>query len=131
MNCTPKNCRSKLNLLKKKFSISERGLRFDLKIAKTTTLGVSDRNFFFCGKEVDCSSVSWSEIYRGLLWFHNHSIIISGSQSKVEKTIKNSVFSTFDCDSEINEAWRGFKRTWRIHSLRKNYAGLKEASLKL
>ena len=31
----------------------------------------------------------------------NHYIIISGSRSKVEKTIKNSVFSNFDCDPEI------------------------------
>ena len=31
----------------------------------------------------------------------NHYIIISGSRSKVEKTMKNSVFSNFDCDPEI------------------------------
>ena len=31
----------------------------------------------------------------------NHYIIISGSRSKVEKTMKNSVFSNFDCDPDI------------------------------
>ena len=36
-----------------------------------------------------------------LLCRQNHSIIISGSRSKVERTMKNLVFSTFDCDPEI------------------------------
>ena len=45
--------------------------------------------------------VFWGEIYRELPCFRNHQMIISGSRSKVEKTMKNSVFSTFVCDSEI------------------------------
>ena len=28
-------------------------------------------------------------------------MIVSGSRSKVERTMKNFVFSTFDCDPEI------------------------------
>ena len=43
---------SKLNLMEKKISIPERGLRFGLKIAKTTILVVSDRQFFFRGKRL-------------------------------------------------------------------------------
>ena len=37
--------------MKKKISIPERGLRFGLKIAKTTISGVSDRQFFFSWKK--------------------------------------------------------------------------------
>ena len=46
--------------------------------------------YFFSGK-----------IYRELPCRWNHYIIISGSRSKVEKTMKNSVFSNFECDPEI------------------------------
>ena len=45
--------------------------------------------------------VFWCEIHRELPCRWNHFIIISVSRSKVEKTMKNSVFSTFDCDPEI------------------------------
>ena len=48
VNFTPKNCTSKLNCEKKKFSIPERGFRFGLKIGKRPFLDVG-RNFF-CGK---------------------------------------------------------------------------------
>ena len=44
---------------------------------------------------------SWGEIYRELPCRWNHYIIISGSRSKVGKTIKKSVLSTFVCDPEI------------------------------
>ena len=55
---------------------------FFLKIKLTGTL--------FCG-----------EIYRQLTWRWIHYIIVSGSLSKVEKTLKNSVIANFDCDAEI------------------------------
>ena len=45
--------------------------------------------------------VVWGEIYRELPCRRNHYIIILGSRLNVEKTIKNSVFSTFVCDPEI------------------------------
>ena len=45
--------------------------------------------------------VFWGEIYRELPCRLNHYVIISGSRSKVEKTMKSSVFSNFDCDPEI------------------------------
>ena len=35
----------------------------------------------------------------------NHYIIISESRSKVEKTMKNSIFSNFDCEPEIKLKW--------------------------
>ena len=46
VNFIPKNYTSKLNFEKKKFSIPERGLRFGLKIAKTTILGCRTEFFF-------------------------------------------------------------------------------------
>ena len=49
--------------------------------------------------------VFWGEIYRVLPCRWNHYIIISGSRWKVEKTMKNSVFSNFDCDPEIMLIW--------------------------
>ena len=45
--------------------------------------------------------VFWGEIDRELPCRWNRYIIISGSRSKVEKTIKISVFSNLDCDPEI------------------------------
>ena len=68
---------------------------FGLKIAKTTILEVSDRSIFFRENKADYS-VFRGEIYRGLLCCYSHSIIILGSQSKVEKTKFFLVFSTFD-----------------------------------
>ena len=47
-------------------------------------------SYSFCG-----------EIYRELPSHRNHYIIISGSRSKVEKTMKNSDFAAFVCDPEI------------------------------
>ena len=46
---TPKNYTSNLNFKKKKFSIPERGLRFDLKIGKRPFCDVG-RNIFFLWK---------------------------------------------------------------------------------
>ena len=45
--------------------------------------------------------IFWGKIYRELPCRCNHYIIISGSRSKVEKTMKNADFSNFDCDTEI------------------------------
>ena len=47
----------------------------------------------------------WGEIYRELPCRRNHYIIILGSRSNVEKTMKSSVFSNFDCDPEIMLKW--------------------------
>ena len=49
--------------------------------------------FFFVEKKVD-GSVLWREIYWRLPWCCNHFIIISTSQTKVEKTDFFIVFST-------------------------------------
>ena len=49
--------------------------------------------------------VFWVKIYRELPCRCNHYIIISGSRWKVEKTMKNSVFSNFECDAEIMVKW--------------------------
>ena len=75
------------------------GLRFDLKIAKTTILGVG-RNLFFVEKKVNYR-VFWREIYWRLPWCCNHLLIMSVSQSKFEKSEFFIVFSTFDRDHEI------------------------------
>ena len=45
--------------------------------------------------------VFWGVIYRQLQCRRNHYIIISGSRSEVEKTMKNSVVSNFNFDPEI------------------------------
>ena len=56
-------------------------------------------NFFF--NEFNLALHSWGKIYRDLLSRRNHSIIISGSRSKMKKTMKSCFFSIFDCDPEI------------------------------
>ena len=63
-----------------------------------------NRKFFFHQIKL-IPTLFWGKIYRELRWRWNHSIIISGLQSKVEKTMKNFVFSTFDCDPEIIMKW--------------------------
>ena len=62
------------------------------------------RNFFFRGKKVDWS-IFWAPIDRRLLCCSNYFIIISESQSKVEKTKFFILFSTFDRDPEIVMEW--------------------------
>ena len=59
-----------------------------------------NRKFFFL-KILLTRIVFWVEIYRELPCRQNHYIIISGSRSKLEKTMKNSDFSNFDCNPEI------------------------------
>ena len=59
-----------------------------------------NRQFFFLKIKLT-RTVFCGEIYRELPCRWNHYIIISESRSKVEKTMKNSVFSTFVCDPKI------------------------------
>ena len=59
-----------------------------------------NRKFFFL-KILVTRTAFWCKIYRELPWRWIHYIIISGSRSKVEKTMKNSVFSNFNCDADI------------------------------
>ena len=89
----------KLNFEKKKISIPESGLRFARKI-ENDHFGMSNGVFFFREKKVD-QSVFWSGIHWRLRWFCNYSNIISGSQTKVEKTDFFIVFPAFDRDPEI------------------------------
>ena len=63
-----------------------------------------NRKFFFL-KILLTRIVFWGEIYRELPCRRNHYIIISGSRSKVEKTMKSSDFSNYDCDPEIMLKW--------------------------
>ena len=100
VNFTPKNYSSKLNFEKKKLSIPESGLRFGLKIAKTTILGCRTEFFFFVENKVG-HCVFRGDIKRRLPEFCNHFNIISGSQAKVEKTNFFIVFPVFDRDHEI------------------------------
>ena len=63
-----------------------------------------NRKFFFL--QILVTRIAfWGKIYWELLWRWIHYIIISGSRSKVEKTMKNSVFSNFNCDPEIMMKW--------------------------
>ena len=59
-----------------------------------------NRKFFFL-KILVTRIAFWGKIYWELPWRWIHYIIISGSWSRVEKTMKNSVFSNFDCEPEI------------------------------
>ena len=62
----PKKLYELFKFWEKKISIPEWGLRFGLKIAKTTILGCrTEFFFFFVEKKVD-RSVFWGEIYRRL-----------------------------------------------------------------
>ena len=82
-------------------SIPERDLRLGFKIAKATILRCRTE-FFFCFVQNNVyQGVFWSEIYRRLPKYCNYTNIISGSQTKVEKTEFFIVFSTFDSDPEI------------------------------
>ena len=99
VNFTPENYTSKLNFEKKKFSIPERGPRSVLK-SENDYFGISDGIFFFLEKKVD-HNVFWGGIHWRLPWCCNHFDIISGSQSKFDKSEFFIVFSTFDRDPEI------------------------------
>ena len=80
---------------------------------KMVVYGIWDRTWdpfreskiFFFLKILFTRIVSWGKIYRELPCRRNHYIIISGSRSKVEKTMKNSDLSNFDCVPEIMLKW--------------------------
>ena len=74
----------------------------DFEIEPTTPFG--NRKFFFLKISLT-RIVFWGEIYRELPCRWDQYIIIMGSRSKIEKTMKNSVFSNFDCDTEIMLKW--------------------------
>ena len=86
-------------LWEKKFSIPEGGLSFDLKIGKQPVCDAGGK-FYFVEKKVD-RIVFWGEIYWRLPKCCNYSNLISGSQTKCEKTELFIVFATFDRDPEI------------------------------
>ena len=94
-----KNYTSKLNFEKKHFFDPRKGSQVPSQNRKTTDLGCRTE-FFFVEKEVHHSFFS-GEMYRRLPYCCNYSNIISGSQSKFEKTEFSIVFSTFDRDPEI------------------------------
>ena len=77
---------------------SENGRFRDFETEPETLLG--SRKFFFLKIRLT-HIVFWGKIYRQLPCRWNHYIIISGSRSKVGKTMKNSVFSTSVCDPEV------------------------------
>ena len=83
---------------KKKFRPKSQNGRFP--ILRPNLRPLSGIENFFFSKFLLTRLVFWGEIHRELPCRWNHYIIISGSRSKVEKTMKNSVFSNFDCDPE-------------------------------
>ena len=90
VNFTLKNYRSKLNFEKKKFSIPESGLRFDLKIDKRPFWDVR-RNFFFLWKNkltIVFFGVKFTRDYR------NVAIIPSLFRNHSQNSIK-PIFSSF------------------------------------
>ena len=87
-------------MLKNKIFDSRKGVSGSVSKSENDPLGCRTEFFFFVGKKVD-HSVFWVEIYWRLPYCCNHFNIISGSQSKVEKTEFFNVFSTFHRDPEI------------------------------
>ena len=87
-------------MLKNKIFDSRKGVSGSVSKSENDHFGMSDGIFFFCGKK------SWSQRFLGwnlleITVMLQHFNIISGSQSKVEKTEFFSVFSTFHRDPEI------------------------------
>ena len=91
---------SKLNFEKKKIVDSRKGSRIPSQNRENDHFGMSDGIFFFVQRKV-YQSVFCGEIYWRFLRCCNYSIIMSGSQTEVEKTEFVIVFSTFDGDPEI------------------------------
>ena len=83
---------SKLNFEKKNFRFPK-GVSGSVLKSENDHLGMSDGIFFFQENKVD-HRVFWGGIYWRLPLCCNHFNIISGSQSKVEKTEFSIVFST-------------------------------------
>ena len=87
------------NIKKRKFRPTSQNGRFrDFETEPDTPF--RNQKFFFFTIQLT-RILFWVKIYRELPCHRNHYIIISGSRSKVPKTMKNSVFSTFVCDPEI------------------------------
>ena len=86
---------------KKKFRPTSQNGRFPILRPNLRPLSGIE-NFF--SQNLTCI-VFQGEIYRELPCRWNHYIIISWSRSKVEKTMKNSDFSSFDYDPAIMLKW--------------------------
>ena len=85
--------------MKKKFRPTSQNGRFrNFETEPETPFG--NRQSFFLKISVT-RTVFRGEINRELPCRWNYYIIISGSRSKVEKTTKNSVFSTSVCDPDM------------------------------
>ena len=84
---------------KKKFRFPK-GVSGSVVKSENDHFGLSDGICFFLEKKVD-PNVFRGEIYRRLPWCCNYSNIISGSQTKVEKTDFFIVFSNFYRDRII------------------------------
>ena len=103
MNSTPKNTMINFFFQKKnKFRQTSQTGRFSILRPNLRPLSRIE-NFFT--QNLTYSYRFWGEIYRELPCRRNHYIIISGSRSKVEKTMKHSVFSNFVGDPEIKLKW--------------------------
>ena len=84
---------------KKKFRPASQNGRFPILTPSLRPLSGIEKRFFL---KIQLTRIVFSgEIHRELPCRWYHYIIISGSRSKVEKTMQNSVFSEFDCDPEI------------------------------
>ena len=84
---------------KKKFRPTSQIGRFPILRPNLRPLSGIEKLFFL---KIQLSRIVFGcEIYRELQCRWNHQIIISGSWSKFETTMKNSVFSTFVCDPEV------------------------------
>ena len=99
VNSTLKNTMMNFFSTKKKIpSYIPKWSFFEFKTGPETPFG--NRKFFFLKIKLT-RIVFWGEIYPELPCRWNHYIIMSWSRSKVGKTLKNTVFSTFVCYAEI------------------------------
>ena len=98
VNFTTKNTMINFFFHKKKFRPTSQNGRFPILRPNLRPLSGID-NFVF--SKLNLVVQFSGKIYRELPCRWNHYIIVSGSRSKVEKTMKNSVFSTFVCDHGI------------------------------
>ena len=84
--------------MKKKFSIPKRSLRFDLKIAKTTILGVTERQIFFFVKKklfIEFFGVKFTEEY------YDVAIILQLFRDHSQKSKKRNFSSFFRLSTVI------------------------------
>ena len=99
-NLSPKNYTSKLNFEKKKFLIPK-GVSGSVSKSEYDHFGMSDGIFFFLLKKKLIIVFFWGQVYRRLPQCCNYPNLMSGSQTKVEKTEIFIVFSNFHRDPEI------------------------------